>query len=295
MSGPDLSPSTPPGPAATPLRIGDVPYLNSEPLVWGLRSQAGVELLDATPRALSHDLSEGRLDAAIIPVGALLEMRNLAAVSGIAIGCDGPVASVLLFSRVALADIHTLALDASSRTSIVLGQLLLRDLHRVTPARVLVTPAPLSADRILGDIDPVVREADAFVIIGDAAMHLAAAQATRPSYPVVMDLGAEWKALTGLPFVFAVWALSSRLAPERRAAAAALLRTSAAAGLARRDEIARERGPSHGIPPATAAAYLSTNIRYALGERERAGLAEFARRAAAHALIDHPALPEWID
>ena len=100
--------------------------------------------------------------------------------------------SVTLFSRVPWSDIRRVALDEGSRTSAALAQVLLRIRHGITPE---VLPLPL--DRAAEDVD-----ADAVLLIGDRAMH-----ACLPGFAHAFDLGQEWHDWTGLPFVYAVWAV----------------------------------------------------------------------------------------
>ena len=110
----------------------------------------------------------------------------------ISIASRGPVLSVTLFSRVPWSAIRTVALDEGSRTSAALAQVLLRKRHGVAPA---VVPLPL--DRTAEDV-----AADAVLLIGDRAM-----RACLPGFAHAYDLGQEWHDWTGLPFVYAVWAV----------------------------------------------------------------------------------------
>src|SRR6202011_3428609 len=113
-------------------------------------------------------------------------------VPDIAITSHGPVLSVTLFSRRPWAEIRRVALDAGSRTSAALTQILLRKRHGVAPELV-----PLAMDADAEDTD-----ADAVLLIGDRAM-----RACLPGFTYAFDLGQEWFDWTGLPFVYAVWAV----------------------------------------------------------------------------------------
>jgi len=219
------------------LNLGSVPYLNAKPLLWGLDARL------APPRVLAEWLRAGDVEAALVPVVEALVNPVYWLVDGLGICCDGPVYSVILTLNVPLQEIRTVALDAASRTSVMLAQHLLEQEYGLRPEYV-------------ADGDP----ADAQLRIGDPAI---AYRQQHPQHPV-LDLGEAWKRATGLPFVFAVWAMRS---PD--SVLADRLRQAGLEGLARRAGIARADWEL---------AYLTDSIRYQLGEREREGLGEFARR-----------------
>jgi chorismate dehydratase len=110
---------------------------------------------------------------------------------------------------------------------------------------------------------------DGRLLIGDAALREFAAG--RPA----VDLGAEWTAWTGLPFVFAAWATL-----DPRPGLAAALGEAARAGLARRDGIARSEAARLGLDPGLCVRYLRESIRFGLGPDERRGAELFWERAA---------------
>lgn len=227
--------------------LGSVSYLNAKPLLWGLDARL------ATPRQLAAWLRAGELEAALVPVVEAMEHAGYWLVDGIAIGCDGPVYSVFLALEKPLHLLRRVALDPASKTSVQLARWLL-DEH-------------LGLD--ITYVDPTL-PADARLIIGDPAI---AFRQTQPETPIV-DLGEAWKNATGLPFVFAVWALRS---PD--SALADRLRHAAAAGLLARPEIAHADWQRE---------YLTRSIRYELGDRQKAALTHFA-----HAL-HYPWSPRWI-
>src|SRR5262249_28123003 len=117
-------------------------------------------------------------------------------VPNIAIASDGPVLSVTLFSRSPWVQIRRVALDAGSRTSAALTQILLRQRHGVHPEWV-----QLPLDAAAEDVD-----ADAVLLIGDRAM-----RACLPGFTYAFDLGQEWHDWVGLPFVYAFWAVRPRV------------------------------------------------------------------------------------
>src|SRR5918912_241299 len=178
---------------APTVRVGAVNYLNTKPLICDLEELAPeAELVLDVPARLADRLAAGELDVALIPVIEYFRAGSYTVVPNIAIASRGPVLSVTLFSRVPWPGIRRVALDEGSRTSAALTQVLLRQRHGVAPELV-----PLPLDRGAEDAD-----ADAVLLIGDRAM-----RACLPGFAHAFDLGQEWHDWTGLPFVYAVWAV----------------------------------------------------------------------------------------
>ncbi|MCL6736319.1 menaquinone biosynthetic enzyme MqnA/MqnD family protein [Streptomyces neyagawaensis] len=182
-------------------RVGHIQFLNCLPLYWGLARTGTLldfELTKDTPEKLSEQLVRGDLD--IGPITLVEFLRNaddLVAFPDIAVGCDGPVMSCVIVSQVPLErlDGARVALGSTSRTSVRLAQLLLAENVGVRPSYYTCPP----------DLSLMMQEAEAAVLIGDAALR--ANLLDGPMYGLqVHDLGAMWKEWTGLPFVFAVWA-----------------------------------------------------------------------------------------
>ena len=179
---------------ATPIRIGAVSYLNAKPLYHRLCEFAPyVRLSMDVPSLLAEQLADGELDVALIPSVEYLRGAGLGyeIIPSFAIASRGSVRSVKLFSRVPWDQIGRLALDAGSRTSQVLARIWLDARHGVRPEQIEELPLGVSA---------LESTADAVLVIGDRAMKV-------PGDPFheVVDLGEAWHALTGLPFVFALW------------------------------------------------------------------------------------------
>ncbi|MFF4243882.1 menaquinone biosynthetic enzyme MqnA/MqnD family protein [Streptomyces sp. NPDC001822] len=182
-------------------RVGHIQFLNCLPLYWGLARTGtllDLELSKDTPERLSEQLVRGDLD--IGPVTLVEFLRNaddLVALPDIAVGCDGPVMSCVIVSQLPLdrLDGARVALGSTSRTSVRLAQLLLAERYGVTPDYFTCPP----------DLGVMMQEADAAVLIGDAALRANLHDAPRLGLQV-HDLGEMWKEWTGLPFVFAVWA-----------------------------------------------------------------------------------------
>ena len=251
-----------------PLRIGIVHYVNSRPLSRGLlRGEPGggfvCELLP--PAVIADRLRDGSLDVGLVPSVEVARIPGLAVVPGIAIAATHEVRSVLLVSKVPVAEIRSVALDENSRTSAALVRILLAERYGLAPE---LRPAR-------ADLDEMLAESDAALLIGDPALAV-----PRERY-VVLDLAGEWLELTGLPFVFAVWAVREEVAT---AALVETLAGSLATGLAELDAIVAETAEETGLAPAVLSDYYRRNLRFTMGPAEQAGLAEYLRRAALRGL-----------
>ena len=255
--------------AAAALRLGVVPYLNVAPIIHGLRGDSRFELVPEVPSLLSESLHRGAVDLGMIPTIEYAG-HDYAIVPGIAIASRGPVRSVRLFHRGALESIRRVALDTSSRTSVALARILLRERLGADPEYVAMAP----------DVDRMLEAADAALVIGDPALD-------HEHDAPTLDLGAEWSALTGLPFVFAFWAGRPGAVSRDQVA---VLQASLRAGLAAISDIAAAYPRSSPGRERESEEYLRSNIVYDLGDAERAGLREFYRRAAVLGLI--PSVPE---
>jgi chorismate dehydratase len=247
------------------IRVGVVHYVNALPLARGLERDAAageIELLRLSPAAVADELAAGRIDVGLLPSIELARIPGLEILPGCAIAATHEVRSVLLVSRVPIAEIRTLALDENSRTSAALVRIVLAERHGIRPET--REQAPRLAEMLAG--------ADAALVIGDPAL-----QVDRQRH-VVLDLAGEWLELTGLPFVFAVWAARREVAtPEL----AARFQRSLAAGLAELDAVVAQAAAETGLSTAVLLDYYQRNLSFTLGPEERAGLAEFLRRAAA--------------
>jgi chorismate dehydratase len=243
-----------------PVRLGAVSYLNTRPLVEGLDRQGDLfSLRFDVPSRCADLLHEGGIDVGLIPAIEFLRGEDAYwIVPRVAIGSDGPIASVAVFTRVPMSDVRALALDVSSRTSVALTRILCAERWRISPALVPSEP----------DLGRMLSRADAALVIGDPALHIdpAAEGVTK------VDLGLEWKALTGLPFVYAMWCGRDRAVSARHVEALAVARDR---GVAAIEGIARAEGGGDPRLEARARQYLSDNLRYGLGDREVAGLGRF--------------------
>jgi chorismate dehydratase len=257
-------------------RVGHIQFLNCLPIYWGLvRSGAllDVELFKDTPDRLNDALVAGDLD--IGPISLVEYLRHadeLVLLPDLAVGSDGPVLSVNLVAQVPLSalDGRRVALGSTSRTSVLLTRMWLSSVHGVTPEYFDCPP----------DLTAMLLEADAAVLIGDAALR-ATYDAPRRGLDV-HDLGAVWRSWTGLPMVFAVWAARHSYALENPGLVKDVHEAfvhSRDEALAHVGEVAEQAARWEVFDAATLANYFRT-LDFSLGPRQVAGLVEFARRAA---------------
>jgi chorismate dehydratase len=240
------------------IRIGAVNYLNTKPLIHELDNLApDAELILDYPSRLADRLARADLDVALIPIVEYFRCGQYSLVPGISISSHGPVLSVTLFSKVPWPEIRRLALDEGSRTSAALTQVLARRRYKVNPELV---PLPLEAK-------PEEIEADAVLLIGDRAMH-----ACLPGFQHAFDLGQEWHDWTGLPFVYAAWAVRPgvELGPVEDA-----LHEAKRRGLENTGPIAAREAQELGLDAGFCRRYLTTIIRFDLGPKELAGMHHF--------------------
>ncbi|MGW3493054.1 menaquinone biosynthetic enzyme MqnA/MqnD family protein [Streptomyces sp. NPDC001020] len=258
-------------------RLGHTGFLDSVPLFWGLARTTAlldVDLVTDTPDHLAQRLLEGDLDiAAVSAVTYLRHSGSLLALPGIAAGSDGPMMSSVLVSSVGLDELHgrTVALAPAGPTSRRLARLLLEQRYGVV------------ARYVPGSSDPasVLRGADAAVLFGNAALDAAVYQDRTPTGSRVYDLAGLWRDWTGLPFVFAVWAVRREFADCRPDTVAAAHRgLLAARDLARAEnsELAARTAYWEPFDATTLERYFGRALDYSFGPRQVAGLTEFARR-----------------
>ena len=249
---------------SVPVRIGAVGYLNARPLTWALdASPERWAIRYDFPSVCSSLLHAGQVDLGLVPSIDYLQDPDYRFVPGVGIGSRGPVASVALFSRVPVEQVKSIALDTSSRTSVTLIRVLCR--HRFNIAPEFVAHGP--------DLAAMTTAADAGLLIGDPAFetdHVALGLRK-------VDLGEEWTAMTGLPFIYAAWTGRAGSAGPGHVAA---LQAAQAEGVRSVDAIAREYGAGDPGRAARAAVYLRDNVKYGLGREEAAGLQLFLDHAA---------------
>lgn len=243
-------------------RVGAVSYLNSKPLVEGLRSRLPGGLTLDFPSRLAESLAAGSLDVGLVPsIEVLRSDGRYQIVSDACVAARGPVRSVKVYFRVPPGEVKTLSLDEGSRTSAALTQVILS--HRFG-IEADTERLPLGASA--GDSN-----GDAILLIGDRAMF-----PLDEPFVAEWDLGDEWNRWTGLPFVFAVWAARR---DDDVGDLADVLSSVRDAGVADAGTIARREAAALGLDPALVTDYLTNNLHFTLGSAERSGLKLFAQLA----------------
>lgn len=250
-------------------RIAASVYLNSAPLVYAFAegSQAGrCNLLGhEAPSRCSALLASGDVDAALIPAIEYLRIEGLEVARGVCVAARERVGSVLLVSRRPIQDIESVALDTSSRTSAALVRIVLERFHGVGAEYAPAAP----------DLEAMLERHDAALLIGDPAM-----TADTRGYEV-HDLAALWRHHTGLPFVFALWAVHQ----GRVVAGAVDFAGARDEGVAAAPLLAERYATRLGLGRDALVHYLTSNIHYELDDESLEGLTLYYRLAADAGLV----------
>ena len=264
------------------MRVGRIPYINTYP-VYGAIDRGLVPLdatlVDGVPTALNRRMAEGSLDVSVVSaVEYARDAERYLLLPDLAISCDGPVRSVLLFSSVPAESLagQRVLVSRSSMTSVHLLELLFTHVWKAAPVFI---PGDAEADAIARDGgNPCV----ARLVIGDAALMLQSpghplAEAHGRAYPHVYDLGTVWREWTGLPFVFAVWVAQRTTPVEQALAIHASLIRSREWGVRHLDRLSTQAAEVTGVPVAECRRYFD-GLDWRLGLRDLEGLTEFFRR-----------------
>jgi len=257
------------------MRIGRIPYINCYP-VYGAIDRGIVdldaELIDGVPTDLNRKMASGDLDISVVSaVEYARDSERYLLLPDLAISCDGPVRSVLLFSKRPAAELSSrdVIVSKSSMTSVALIELLFENVWHSRP-RFVPGDAEIRDVVLAGSSD-----ADARLVIGDAALVLGSNH--RERYPFVYDLGQTWKEWTGQPFVFAVWVAQRTTDVKEALVAHASLIASRNWGLQHLSQLAEQAHKATGVARDVCAEYLS-GLDYGLSYPHLAGLTEFYRR-----------------
>ena len=280
------------------MRVGRIPYVNCYP-VYGAIDRGVIsldaEIVDGVPSELNAQMSAGALDVSVISaVEYARDANRYLLLPDLAISCDGPVRSVMLFAKRPASELsgRRVLVSRSSMTSVALLQLLFDDVWDAKPTFV-------PADAELTDIAQFASDDhDARLVIGDAALRLGThlhdsgerdELLDRLGYRYAYDLGAVWKAWTDQPFVFAVW-VAQRTTDARAALNVhAGLISSRNWGLAHLETLAAQAALATGVSKAACLTYLS-GLDYGLSYGHLAGLTEFFRRLVAAGRVPNGSL-----
>lgn len=245
-------------------RIASVSFLNARPLIYGLDRDPQVSLQLDVPSRLLDCLQSGSADVALLPTIDYQRMDDLQVIPAGGIGCDGQTLTVRIFARQPIETIRSLACDTDSHTSVALARIILGERYGIRPEFV-------EGVRSTGKSD------EAVLLIGDKVV------CEEPAgYSHQYDLGEEWKVLTGLPFVFAVWTSRAGLElgdlPDR-------LTKARQDGLQHVDELIEQFGTPRGWPLGLARQYLTEYLQFQIESPQLEAIRRFHELARKYGII----------
>lgn len=287
----------------TKLRISIVQYLNTAPLVWGFTNgplQGKYDLSFTVPSQCAEDLRSGRADVAIIPAIEYPRIDDLVILPDMAIASKKQVRSLLIVAKKPIAQVKSFALDRSSRSSQALTRILCAKHWKIAPEFFEAPP----------DLQVMLQQADAALLIGDPALRISLgiekdsrSGADGPTMCPAATLGilssemlyvydvvGEWRSLTGLPAVLAVWAARHDIATPQVAADFIASRDF---GMSRISEISIDVARELELPAQALESYLRHNIDFSLDAENRRGLDLYYEHAAKLGLIPKAKTIEW--
>jgi len=250
-----------------------VSYLNAKPLICDLDHSEDLRLVLDVPSRLLEGLRTRRMDVALLPVIDYQRLEGLRVIPASGIGCDGPTLTVRIFSRVPVQRIRVMACDTDSHTSVALARVILAEKHGISPQLIDWASHAERRENRFPDVDAV-------LLIGDKVV----CEEPR-GFVHQLDLGGEWRDLTGLPFVFAVWMTRRGVdvgdLPQR-------LEEAKRAGLTRVDDMIARFAVPRGWPADVARRYLCEYLKYDIGPRQLQAISLFHRLAGKHGMIPIP-------
>jgi len=243
------------GAGGNKIRVGIVNYLNTKPLLYGLERppiKDLVELAGNYPSKVAEMLLNDEIDLGLVPVAILSQLPEYHIAGNYCIGTEGEIASVALFSEVPIHEIKKVYLDYQSRTSVELLLFLMKEYWGIKPEIV-------QAEN--DDYRKEIKGSTAGLVIGDRAFE------QRKISTFIYDLGSEWRKITGLPFVFAVWVSKQKLPDDF----IRLFNDANAMGLGHIDEIvAANPGIAYDLKK-----YYGFHVSYFLDEMKKKGMEKF--------------------
>jgi len=275
MSAPSvIDVPTPPPLPSPPIRLGCVSFLNTLPLIEGLGKLSDARLTLTAPARLIDLLLQREVDMGLLSIiDYQRSPEPLVMVPAGMIGCDGPTLTVRLFSSVPVEKLTRVHADIDSHTSVALLRVILAERFGITPE---IVDFDVDAHRASGAAWP-----EAMLVIGDKVV-TDAPPAVR--FPHQLDLGQEWKALTGLPFVYATWMCRVEEVEKVRPMAAMLDRQRRH-NATRMDWIVHSRANVRGWPEDLAGHYLKDLLRFEVTDGHRDAVERFFALAERHGVI----------
>ncbi|MBI3510816.1 MAG: menaquinone biosynthesis protein [Bacteroidetes bacterium] len=244
------------------VRISAVSYLNTKPFLHGLKLAAlkNVELSVDIPSECARKLLEGEVDLGLIPVAVIPSMKEAHLIPGFCIAGDGEVDSVKLYSDVPLEKIKTVLLDYQSKTSVLLTKILAGEFWKINP----------EWKNAQSGYEKQIAGTQAGVVIGDRTFEM------NGKYQHEYDLSAQWKKMTGLPFVFACW-VSNKILPEEF-----ILQLSSAFERGLNDMGTVIESEKKNFPFFDVEKYLGSTLRLRMDERAFSGMQLFLEKVSNH-------------
>jgi len=271
-----------------PVRIGRISYMNVAPIYYGLDRQADsrwYRIVAAPPATLNHKMAAGELDISPVSTAAYATRQDdWLILPNLSISCDGPVMSVVLASQYSIRDLagKSVVISDESASAAALVRLLFRE-HNVQPT---ISCRPLNEDDALAS-------AAAVLVIGDAALN----GKWQKTYRYVWDLCGAWKNATGLPFVFALWAVRREYArrhADRVARTLRILNQSKRKGCANLPAITADLKKRCDLKSDVLERYFR-GLQYDLDAVKLRGLEEFYTKLYRYGLISAPVVPRFIE
>jgi chorismate dehydratase len=275
-------------------RIAAVSFLNTIPLVeWFATNKAGGhQVFPALPSRMSDLLQNGEADVALLPVAEAFRGQSGGILAGTGIACNGNVDSVKLFCRGPLNQIHKVLADRGSRSSVALVQVLLGELEGIRPELTQIEPRPgvMPGDR------------ESILVIGDRCFEYEKQLLESGNTGIeAHDLGGMWLEMTGLPFIFAVWAIApgfrDQWGEKGVNTLSQLLGEARDFGLANLDTLAAREAANGCLgylgqsSPEAIVRYFRESLVYKLGDQEIAGMRRFHELCIRHGLVPDQAMP----
>lgn len=239
------------------MKVACVEYLNALPFTDALEilfKKNQLNYIKAVPANCANLLKTGAVDLALLPIGAISDFEKLYLISDYCIACVGPVRTVKLFSNQSIESIDSIVLDSASRTSNELLRILLKDYWKN------------SSIKLIKESDEFSNAQFAKLKIGDAAFEL------EGRYAFEYDLGEIWYALTGLPFVFAVWVATKQISKEQQN----ILNEAFKKSIASIDQLIYKKEEYNSQ---ILESYFKHNIHYELDVNKKEGMKQFLNRA----------------
>ena len=243
-------------------KLGTVPFFNAKPLIYPLEKnlvEHNFEIVYEVPSKLSKSLANKKVDLGLIPVAELINRNDYMVIKDISISSYGKVDSVVLVSKVSIEDIGTVALDSRSQSSSSLMKVILECFYKIKPKYI---------ERIYDN--NFFSGIDAGMVIGDSGLRKLY---SKNSDYKIYDLGDLWTCNTGLPFVYAVFAVNRDvdLGDDLQS-----LYKSKSLGIKMADEIVKNEYEKLGVSEENCKKYITERIKYDLGENEVEAIIKFS-------------------